>query len=210
MVQLDEVIALGDCTYIVYGFTAVRYTKDMESIQPFDFARMFIGEHPPLFLLEVVFRTAVMYGYTLLAVRFLGKRGTGQLSVFDFIVVILLGSAAGDPMLYDDVPLLYGIVVITVVVVIERAINAWSNRNRTVEKLLESTPTILINEGKVLDDALSLEEISRPELMMELREKGIRSTGEVERMYMEPSGQMSVFRFEKGKEREGESTFPEQ
>ena len=59
----------------------------MESIVPFDLARMFIGEHPPLFLLEVAFRTLIMYVYTLLAVRFLGKRGTGQLTAFDFIVV---------------------------------------------------------------------------------------------------------------------------
>ena len=185
------------------------YTTQMESIVPFDFARMFIGEHPPLFLLEVAFRTLVMYGYTLLAVRFLGKRGTGQLTAFDFIVVILLGSAAGDPMLYDDVPLIYGIIVITVVVVIERVINSWTNRNTKLEQFIESTPTLLVNDGVIDIKALEDEEISRAELLMELREKGIRSVGEVERAYIEPSGHMSVFKFEVGKEKEGESTFPE-
>ncbi len=180
----------------------------MESIVPFDLARMFIGEHPPLFLLEVAFRTLVMYGYTLLAVRFLGKRGTGQLTAFDFIVVILLGSAAGDPMLYDDVPLIYGIIVITVVVLIERVINAFTNSNTKMEEFIESTPTLLVKDGVIDTKALEEEEISRPELLMELRQNGIRSTGEVERAYIEPSGKVSVFKFEVGKEREGESTFP--
>ena len=181
----------------------------MESIVPFDLARMFVGEHPPLFLLEVAFRTFVMYGYTLLAVRFLGKRGTGQLTAFDFIVVILLGSAAGDPMLYDDVPLIYGIIVITVVVIIERVLNAWTNRNTKLEAYLESTPTLLVKNGAIDMEALKSEQISRAELMMELREKGVRSVGEVERAYIEPSGRMSVFKFESGKEKDGESTFPE-
>ena len=180
----------------------------MESIVPFDLARMFIGEHPPLFLLEVAFRTLIMYGYTLLAVRFLGKRGTGQLTAFDFIVVILLGSAAGDPMLYDDVPLVYGIIVITVVVVIERVLNAFTNRNIKLEEFIESTPTLLVKDGVIDIKALKDEEISHSELLMELREKGVRSIGEVERAYIEPSGRVSVFKFEAGKEKDGESTLP--
>lgn len=182
----------------------------MENVVPFDLARMFIGEHPPVFLLEVAFRTLVMYGYTLLAVRFLGKRGTGELTAFDFIVVILLGSAAGDPMFYDDVPLLYGIIVITVVVLVERWINLWSNQNKKVEAFLESTPTLLLQNGIIIKKALAEEKLSRTELMMELRQKGIRSTGEVERMYIEPSGRMSVFKFPEGEGRDGESTLPEE
>ena len=182
----------------------------MESIVPFDLARMFIGEHPPLFLLEVAFRTLIMYGYTLLAVRFLGKRGTGQLTAFDFIVVILLGSAAGDPMLYDDVPLLYGIIVISVVVLIERVINAWTNRNTKMEEFIESTPTLLVKDGIIDIQALEAEEISHTELLMELRQNSIRSVGEVERAYIEPSGRVSIFKCEPGKEREGESTFPKE
>lgn len=173
-----------------------------------ELTRMFLGTQPPLFLLEVVFRTLVMYSYMLFAARFLGKRGTGQLTVFDFIVVILLGSAVGDPMFYDDVPLLHGIIVITIVVLVERALNHFTNRNAKLEEFIESTPTLLVKDGAVLHDALNKEEISLPELMMELRDKGIRNTGEVECAYLEPSGRMSVFRVQEGEERPGESTFP--
>jgi hypothetical protein len=57
----------------------------MEPIVPFDVARMFLGEHPPLFLLEVAFRTVVMYAYTLVAIRIFGKRGTGRMTTFDWL-----------------------------------------------------------------------------------------------------------------------------
>lgn len=173
-----------------------------------ELTRIFLGDQPPLFLLEVVFRTAIMYAYMLFAARFLGKRGTGQLTVFDFIVVILLGSAAGDPMFYDDVPILHGIIVITIVVLVERVINHIANRNRRLEEFIESTPTLLIKDGAVLTDALDREEISYRELMMELRQRGIRNTGEVECAFIEPSGEMSVFTYEEGKATRGESTLP--
>jgi len=179
----------------------------MDVIQT-ELVRMFLGTQPPLFLLEVVFRTIVMYSYMLFAARFLGKRGTDQLTVFDFIVVILLGSAVGDPMFYDDVPLLHGIIVITIVVLVERALNHFTNRNVKLEEFIESTPTLLIKNGVILHKALEHESIPLPELMMELRDKGIRNTGEVECAYLEPSGRMSVFKVAGGKERAGESTLP--
>ena len=181
----------------------------MDVIQT-ELVRIFIGEQPPLFLLEVVFRTAVMYGYMLLAARFLGKRGTGQLTVFDFIVVILLGSAAGDPMFYDDVPLLHGIIVITIVVLVERLLNRITNKNPKIEEFIESTPTLLMKDGRILKDALDSEDISHTEMLMELRQRGIRDTGEVELAFIEPSGEVSIFTFEKGKEVKGESTMPEE
>ncbi len=180
----------------------------MDLIQS-ELVRIFVGEQPPLFLLEVVFRTVIMYGYMLFAARFLGKRGTGQLTVFDFIVVILLGSAVGDPMFYDDVPILHGIIVITIVVLIERVMNYFMNRHPKFEEYIESTPTRLVKDGVILDEKLESEEISRAELLMELREKGIKNVGEVECAFIEPSGRMSVFRVEEGKEKNGESTLPE-
>ena len=46
----------------------------------------------------------------------LGKRGMGELSPFELVIIVALGSAVGDPMFYADVPLVHGIIVITVVV----------------------------------------------------------------------------------------------
>jgi uncharacterized membrane protein YcaP (DUF421 family) len=77
---------------------------------------MLWGDEPPLFLLEIVFRTMVIYGYTMALMRWLGSRTIGQLSSIEFLLVIALGSAVGDAMFYPDVPLLHAIAVITVVV----------------------------------------------------------------------------------------------
>lgn len=177
-------------------------------ISPFDLQRIFIGEHPPFFLLEIVFRTAVIYGYTLLATRFMGKRGMGQITTFEFVVIIALGSAVGDPMLYADVPLIYGIIVVTVIVLMQKVLNDTTNIFPKFEEVVEGKTIQIISEGKVIEGALHIESMSMPELFMELRMKGIKNTGEIEFAYLEPTGEFSIFKYPEGKEREGVSILP--
>ncbi|ARS40328.1 hypothetical protein CA265_11945 [Sphingobacteriaceae bacterium GW460-11-11-14-LB5] len=50
----------------------------MQDFKTFDFHRIFFGDLPYGFLLEIIFRTAVMYAYTILLLRFLGKRSMGS------------------------------------------------------------------------------------------------------------------------------------
>jgi hypothetical protein len=69
-----------------------------EADYAFDLSRILLGNRPWIFLVEIFLRTAIMYCYVLLLVRFLGKRGMGQLAPFDFVIVIALGSATQLPM----------------------------------------------------------------------------------------------------------------
>jgi uncharacterized membrane protein YcaP (DUF421 family) len=170
---------------------------------------MFFGDYPLLFLLEVLFRTAFMYLYMLLASRFLGKRGVGQLTPFEFIIVIVLGSAAGDPMFYPQVSLLQGVAVITVVVLLEKVIAELSQRNKKLEHIIQSTPQLLVKNGQVLDKALNESGLTKQELLMQLRTENIRDIGEVEYAYLEPMGKLSVFKLEGGKEKKVETTLPQ-
>src|SRR5687768_8186714 len=93
-----------------------------EQIRVFDFQRIFLGDLPLEFALEVAFRTAFMFAFTVILVRLLGKRGMGQLSPFELVIIIALGSSVGDPMFYPDVPLFHAMVVVTVIVISQRAL----------------------------------------------------------------------------------------
>ncbi len=83
----------------------------MDPVSPFDWHRMFLGAEPPLYFLEIIFRIAALYTFTVLAVRLMGKRGNRNLSPFQTVVIIALGSATGDTMFYPQVPLLYAFLV---------------------------------------------------------------------------------------------------
>lgn len=168
---------------------------------------MFIGDTDLTFVLQIVIRTTFMYLYTLALVRLLGKRGMGQLSPFEMVIIVALGSAVGDPMFYDNVPLLHGIAVVTVVVALERLLVVLTQRNRRLERLIESSPVLLVTDGAIDQEAMNQEELSEGELFMSLREASIEQLGEVRLAYLEPNGKVSVFRSEEPQR--GRSVLPQ-
>lgn len=160
----------------------------------FDLAQMLLGDQPPIFLLEIALRTAIIYAYTLLLVRVIGKRGMGQVSVFDFLIVIALGSAVGDPMFYPEVPLVHSMLVITVVVLLQRLVSFVTEKSSRAQSFIEGDPRRLVHDGVVDVAALEDEQLEREELFSSLRCTGIEHLGEVARAYIEPSGHVSVIR----------------
>jgi uncharacterized membrane protein YcaP (DUF421 family) len=172
----------------------------MNDVKPFDWERIFLGDTPPLFLLEVMFRTGFMYVFTLLLVRVIGKRGLTQLSPFEYIIIIVLGSAAGDPAFYPDVPLSHAMVVMTVVVLLQKLLAFFTQRNRTLEVTVEGRTRCLVRDGQVLSDALEAEEMSVPELFAALRAEGVEFIGQVRYAFLEPSGRVNVLRDDERRE----------
>jgi uncharacterized membrane protein YcaP (DUF421 family) len=159
-----------------------------------EFDRIFLGDFSLELVLEIVLRTAIMYLFTLGLIRVLGKRGMGELSPFELVIIVALGSAVGDPMFYADVPLIHGIIVITVVVSLQRALVELTERHKALERLIESHPVCVVHSGQLLFEAMEHEDLSEAEVFMALREQGIEFLEEVRRAYLEPSGKMSVFK----------------
>ena len=180
----------------------------MEPATPFDWHRMFIGDNPPLFFLEILFRVVVIYLFAAVCLRFMGKRGQRQLSPFEFVVVIALGSATGDAMFYPQVPILYAWVVIGAVVglsgVVAKA-QLWSVR---VNRFLEGTPRPLVWEGRVLDENVRRENLRPDEFLGMLREAGIEQTGDVRYVFLERSGNIGYVTNDDPDRPSGTSTFP--
>lgn len=162
-------------------------------MKPFAPERLFWGSDPWGFYGEIVFRSVVMYLVLLVLLRFLSKRALTQLSILEFGIVIVLGSAAGDPTFYKDIPLFHGIVVLLVIVTVQRLYTYLLRHNEAVETAMEGTPILMVLRGVIQADALAQARLSQEELFQLLRCQGISQLGEVKAAYMEQSGQLSVF-----------------
>lgn len=165
-----------------------------EAITPFDLHRIFMGDYPWWFGLEIAGRTAILFVYTLVLVRTLGARTLGQLTIIEYLLVVAIGSAVGDPMFYHDVPLIHGMIVVTVVVGINRFIVAAINRNERVEVFIEGEPAVLVKDGHMLPEVLKKAHLNREQLFEELRLGGVRNLGELEMVFLEQCGRLSIFR----------------
>ena len=166
-----------------------------DPVHPFDWERIFIHEFPWSYLGEVAFRTVFMFVVLLTALTVSGKREVRQLSIYELVLVIGLGSAAGDPMFYHDVPLASAVVVFAVMMGCYKLATFISDRNRKVRDVLEGKPVYVIENGCILTQNFNQEDLGLEELFSDLRVEGIEHLGQVRTAILEHNGQLSVFQF---------------
>lgn len=162
-------------------------------IRLFDWERLLIGLPPELYLLEIAFKSVVIFLILLLVLRMLGKRAQQQISPMQQLLMIALGSAAGDALLYPDVPLAYAAFILLGVSALTMLLEVLSGRSRAVRDYVESRPRVLVRDGDVDWEALGKERTTRRELFAELRVKGARSLSQVDAAILEVTGDISVF-----------------
>jgi uncharacterized membrane protein YcaP (DUF421 family) len=159
----------------------------------FDWSRLLIGEQPHLYYLEVLFKVVVVFCLLLLVMRLLGKRGQKNLSPMQQMLLIALGSAAGDVLLYPSVALGYAAAILLGVTALTVWMERMTDRSETVRDQVESCPRVLVRNGVVDGDALAKERTNERELYAALRYAGARSIEQIELAILEVSGDISVF-----------------
>jgi len=175
-----------------------------------DWRKILMHDHPFTFLLEVVVRTIIMFVIILIALRASGKRGIKQLSVFELVLIIGLGSAAGDPMFYEDVGILPALVVFLVVITLYIAVTRLSDRFIKVEKILEGEPLYVIRNGRLLLDAFLDSGLSQDEFFAALRLRNVEHLGQVRTVLIETSGEFSVLFYADTEVKYGLPIFPDE
>ncbi len=159
----------------------------------FNWKELLLGNENWGFLLEVVFRSFIMFCIIVISLRLLGKRGVKQLSVFELVVIIGLGSAAGDPMFYKDVGLLPALIVFIMVVSLYLLVTYLVGKNKKFEHLVEGKSVCLIKDGKFSINNFEKELMAQDEFFAELRLQSVSHLGQVEEAIIETSGQISLF-----------------
>lgn len=159
----------------------------------FNWKELLLGNENWSFLPETVLRTFIMFIIIVTSLRLLGKRGVKQLSIFELVVIIGLGSAAGDPMFYKDVGILPAIIVFTMVVGLYTLITYMIGKNKNFEKLVEGKPVCLIKDGVFSIENFKKEILGADEFFAELRMQGVSQLGQIEEAIEESSGGISIF-----------------
>lgn len=158
-----------------------------------NFEDFLLGDIDWSFIPEIAIRTLIMYLIVLFSLRILGKRGVKQLSVFELVVIIGLGSAAGDPMFYQEVGIASALTVFTVIIIAYKTTSYIVNKSKKAEQILEGKATYLIEDGMFAIENFKKETLAQDEFFSELRFQGVSHLGQVELAIIETSGSISLF-----------------
>lgn len=146
-------------------------------------------------LLTVLFRTIFFYFFVLIAYRIMGKREIGQLGVIDLIVSILIAELVAISIEEYKQPIVLTVVPIGVLVILEVLFAYISIKSRKFRIIFDGKPSLIIVNGKVNYKEMIKQRYSLDDLMVSLRQKEIRDLSQVEYAFLEPNGELSIFKY---------------
>ncbi|WP_106766512.1 DUF421 domain-containing protein [Paenibacillus faecalis] len=142
--------------------------------------------------LEVVLRTLCAVVVLFLLTKLLGKRQISQLSFFEYITGITIGSLAAYISLDLDANWYLGLVALAAWVAVSLLIEFLQLKSKRVRDFIDFKTTVLVQNGKILEDKLKKERLTSDELMEQLRKRNVFDLADVEFAIMESSGEVNV------------------
>ena len=143
-------------------------------------------------MLLIFVRTAIIYILVLFVMRFMGKREIGQMQPFELVISIMIADLASTPMAEIGIPILYGIIPIIGLLFIHIIISILNIKSIKAREIICGKPRLLVNNGKIDEQALIKENFTINELQERLRVNNVNNLADVEYAILETSGQISV------------------
>lgn len=144
--------------------------------------------------MDLLIRSVVTYFTLLLFTRIMGRKQISQLTYFDYIVGITIGSTAAVASVDKHVSMHEGIFSIVVWSILTIIISQITLKNIKLRLLIDSEPLIIIENGEVNYKNMKKARYNIGDLLMQLRDKDVFYITEVEVAILEPDGKLSVLK----------------
>lgn len=142
--------------------------------------------------LLVFIRSMVSFLVLFIFTRFIGKQQLSQLTVFEYLVGITIGSIASAMSIELEIQSINGVVGIIVWGIIPVGLAILTLKSPIARKYIEGEPRVVIRSGRIVDQNIKKERMDLDQLMLLLRQKNIFSITDVEFAILEVNGQLSV------------------
>ena len=134
------------------------------------------------------------YAALIFFLRTSGKRTLAKLNAFDLVVTVALGSTLASIVTSGRLPLANGLLALALLIGLQYLV-AWANlRADWFRRLVKSAPTLLLYEGRILEDAVRRTRVARDEILSAVRGSGVLRLEDVGAVVLEPDGSLSVLR----------------
>lgn len=152
----------------------------------------------------IIFRTVLFYFLVVIAYKIMGKREVGELGVFDFIISMLISQLIAICIENYKDPIWFVIVPTLILVLFQIVFAFLSLKSNKFRDILDGKESVIISNGKLNFSEMKKQKYNLNDLLLQLRDKGIRTIEEVDYAILETNGKLSVFQ----KQDDNNNVFP--
>ena len=148
---------------------------------------------PGVPILEKIVRPLIVYVALLLLIRLFGKRELAQLNPYDLVVLLTISNTVQNAIIGNDNSVTGGLIGAAVLMAFNLIVVRFLYHHEKIDRIIEGDAILLVDNGRVVKDALDRELITVPELESVAHRQGFESLEEVHRCILEPGGTLAMF-----------------
>ena len=143
--------------------------------------------------MDSVIRAAAVYLGLLVLFRLSGNRSIGQITAFDFVLLLIISEAIQQAIVTNDYSMTNAFLIVVTLVGLDIMMSLWKQRSARFEKILDGVPVLLIENGKIRSDVMKKERVDENDILCAAREMhGLERLDQIKHAIVESSGGISI------------------
>jgi uncharacterized membrane protein YcaP (DUF421 family) len=147
--------------------------------------------------MDPLLRALAIFFFLMLVFRLSGKRTLKDISIFDFVLLLIISESVQQALLDEDYSLTNGFVVISAYVLLDIGFS-YLKRSKSVERVLDGLPLVIVENGNPMRERMQKSRVDDDDVLEVAREvHGLTSMKQIRYAVLEKSGNISIIPKEK-------------
>lgn len=140
---------------------------------------------------KIIILTLTSFTVLFILSKIMGYRVISELSFFDYVISITIGSISAEMSTNIDIEWYKGVTAMVLYALLDVLLAFISQRNKKFREFFNGVPIILIENGKINEKNLKKAKLGLDEVISSAREKGFFNISDVDCAVMENNGKIS-------------------
>ena len=143
--------------------------------------------------MDSVIRAAAIYFILLILIRLSGNRLMGQMTAFDFVLLLIISETIQQAMITQDSSITNAFLLVVTLLGIDIMLSLWKQRSGRIERLLDGVPILVIENGRLRRDVMRKERVEKSDILAAARDKqGLERMDQIKHAIVEASGEITI------------------
>lgn len=143
--------------------------------------------------MDALLRGLAVYAFLLIVFRISGQRSLGQVTTFDFVLLLIIAETTQQALLGDDYSITNSFLLIATLVTLDIGLSLMKRRSQRIDRLLEGSPLVIVENGRPLTERMAKSRVDEQDIMTAARElQGLERMDQIKYAVLERNGTITV------------------
>jgi uncharacterized membrane protein YcaP (DUF421 family) len=143
--------------------------------------------------MDVVIRGLVIYAFLLVLFRISGQRSLGQVTTFDFVLLLIIAETTQQALLGDDYSITNALLLIVTLIAIDVGLSLLKQQSPRIDRLIEGLPVVIVDDGKPLADRMAKARVDEEDILTAARKlQGLERMEQIKYAVLERNGAITI------------------